>query len=91
MYRTILYLVITILVFPFIAIYSDQSLTELQWNALDTSVRVMLIIAFTCFIVSELSRNYSQTDKLWSITPIIYVWYFAFQGTILYPPRLPKL
>jgi len=82
MYRTILYLIITILVFPFIAIYSDLSLTELQWNALDTSVRIMLVIALTCFIASEISRNYSQTDKLWSITPIIYVWYFAFQGDL---------
>jgi len=26
------------------------------------------------FLVSELSGNYSQTDKLWSITPFVYTW-----------------
>jgi len=26
------------------------------------------------FLLSELSRNYSQTDKIWSITPIVYTW-----------------
>jgi len=26
------------------------------------------------FLIAEVSKNYSQTDKLWSITPIIYSW-----------------
>ncbi len=82
MFRTITFLIVTILIVPFIAIYSEISLTELQWDALDTSVRIMLIIALTCFVFSELSRNYSQTDKVWSLAPIVYVWYFALQGDL---------
>jgi steroid 5-alpha reductase family enzyme len=33
---------------------------------------IMLVVAGTCFLVSELTRNYSQVDKLWSLLPIIY-------------------
>ncbi len=41
---------------------------------------LMCVVAFTCFIVSEITRNVSQVDKLWSIMPIIYTWYFAYAG-----------
>jgi len=36
----------------------------------------LLCLFFTVlvFVLSELSRNYSQTDKLWSITPFVYTW-----------------
>lgn len=33
---------------------------------------VMLVFALLSFVVSELTRNYSQVDKLWSLMPIIY-------------------
>lgn len=32
----------------------------------------MLVAALVCFLVSEMTRNYSQVDKLWSLMPIIY-------------------
>lgn len=32
----------------------------------------MLGTALLCFAVSEIARNYSQVDKLWSIMPVIY-------------------
>jgi steroid 5-alpha reductase family enzyme len=34
----------------------------------------MLVVATVCFLVSELTRNYSQVDKLWSLIPIVYSW-----------------
>ena len=37
------------------------------------------VIAY-CFIVGEISRNTSQTDKLWSIVPIAYAWYISFMA-----------
>jgi steroid 5-alpha reductase family enzyme len=40
----------------------------LAWRLLT----VMIIVAQVCFIVSELTRNYSQVDKLWSLMPIVY-------------------
>jgi len=37
-------------------------------------IAVMGSISILCFIVSEATRNYSQTDKLWSLMPIAYSW-----------------
>jgi len=33
-----------------------------------------LFFTVLVFVLSELSRNYSQTDKIWSITPFVYTW-----------------
>ncbi len=33
---------------------------------------IMISSALLCFVVSELTRNYSQVDKLWSLLPVIY-------------------
>ena len=40
---------------------------------------VMLGTAALCFIVGELTRNYSQVDKIWSVMPIIYALITLFQ------------
>jgi steroid 5-alpha reductase family enzyme len=37
-----------------------------------TLIIIMISAAIICFIVSEITQNYSQVDKLWSIMPIIY-------------------
>ena len=37
-----------------------------------TLLWVMASASILCFIVSELARNYSQVDKLWSIMPSVY-------------------
>jgi steroid 5-alpha reductase family enzyme len=44
----------------------------LQGQLTGTFVIIMLSAATACFIVSELTRNYSQVDKLWSLIPIVY-------------------
>ncbi|MBE0675183.1 MAG: hypothetical protein IH591_11015, partial [Bacteroidales bacterium] len=28
---------------------------------------LMIVVVLVCFIVSEITRNYSQVDKLWSL------------------------
>src|SRR5512133_3216884 len=35
-------------------------------------ILVMAGVAMLCFIVSEITENYSQVDKLWSLMPIAY-------------------
>jgi steroid 5-alpha reductase family enzyme len=35
---------------------------------------VLTAVVLLCFLVSELTRNYSQVDKLWSLMPIAYSW-----------------
>jgi steroid 5-alpha reductase family enzyme len=37
-----------------------------------TFIIVMLSAVVVCFVVSEITRNYSQVDKLWSLMPVIY-------------------
>ncbi len=37
-----------------------------------TCLTIMLCAALVCFTVSEITRNYSQVDKLWSLMPLVY-------------------
>ncbi len=47
---------------------------------------VMIAVAIVCFVVSELTRNYSQVDKLWSLMPVAYslITVAAFPSVRLY-------
>jgi len=53
----------------------------LQWLSNDTTppdhvirswIVIMLVTTFICFVVGEFTQNYSQTDKIWSLMPIVY-------------------
>jgi steroid 5-alpha reductase family enzyme len=35
-------------------------------------ITIMVTAVVVCFLVSEITRNYSQVDKLWSIMPLVY-------------------
>jgi steroid 5-alpha reductase family enzyme len=41
-------------------------------NLVHLWVTVMLSTALICFVVGELTHNFSQVDKIWSIMPIVY-------------------
>ncbi|MBW6501320.1 MAG: DUF1295 domain-containing protein [Bacteroidales bacterium] len=47
---------------------------------------VFAAAVFLCFIVGEITRNYSQTDKLWSLMPLIYAWL-----AVIYYPASSRL
>lgn len=87
MWKTILALLLTIIVIPILAFRMDEPLSVLQHAVLTKLVIVYLLAALLCFVVSSLSRNYSQVDKLWSLIPIPYVWIVAvesgFEGRLL--------
>jgi steroid 5-alpha reductase family enzyme len=78
MWKTVLALLVTLIVIPFIAFRFDDPLTVAQTGILTRLVIIYLIAAILCFIVSTLSHNYSQVDKLWSIIPILYAWVVAW-------------
>lgn len=80
MVRTIVFLIACLLILPFVAFKYDTPLSPEQLEALWGLVYIMIGVALTCFVVSELTRNCSQVDKLWSIIPIVYVWYTASQA-----------
>lgn len=78
MIKTALLLIIALIVIPVVAIRFDAPLSYLQWQMISFSFQLMLTVALLCFAVSELTRNYSQVDKIWSIMPLVYAWYFAY-------------
>lgn len=86
MIRTALLLILAVIVLPLVAFYLDAPLLPVQKNWLTTMGYLMVGVALTCFLVSTLTGNCSQVDKLWSIVPIIYVGYFAYQSH--FDPRM---
>ncbi|MBL7764571.1 MAG: DUF1295 domain-containing protein [Chitinophagaceae bacterium] len=78
MIRTIIVLLVTLICIPLAAWYFGTPLNDLQIHMIKTSFGMMSIAAVSCFIVSELTRNCSQVDKLWSTIPLLYTWYFAW-------------
>jgi steroid 5-alpha reductase family enzyme len=77
MIRTTVLLIATLIAIPLASFYFGDSPSQFQIHALYVVIRIMLITSLVCFVVSELTTNYSQVDKLWSIMPIVYTWYFA--------------
>jgi len=86
MWKTILALIVTIIVIPILAFTLDEPLTNVQEGILFKLLVVYLVAAGLCFLVSTISRNYSQVDKLWSLIPIAYVWMVAVHSGM--EPRL---
>lgn len=86
MWKTVLALIVTIIVIPFVAFRFDDPLNALQNATLTRVVIIYLIAAVLCFLVSTIADNYSQVDKLWSIMPLAYTWVVAWDGG--FEPRL---
>jgi len=86
MWKTILALLVTIIVIPVLAFIIDEPPTTFQQEILNDLVVVYLAAALLCFVVSTISKNYSQVDKLWSLIPIAYVWMTAVKSG--FEPRI---
>ena len=86
MWKTASLLLVTIIVVPFLAFRFDEPLTMGQLEILHPLLLVYLVAAGLCFIVSSITSNHSQVDKLWSLIPIVYVWMIAFAANM--EPRL---
>ncbi len=86
MWKTILLLLLTIIVLPLLAISFDDPLNPFQKEILNELIVVYLIASLGCFILSTISKNYSQVDKLWSLMPIAYIWIIAIRSG--FEPRI---
>lgn len=73
-------LIFALIVIPLAAVFYDEPLSDLQKNILKNLVYAMLAVSAACFVLGEITKNYSQTDKLWSILPFFYVLYAAGAG-----------
>jgi steroid 5-alpha reductase family enzyme len=61
--------------------------TDVRFEQLTiTCITIMLIVALICFLIGEITGNYSQVDKLWSIMPVVYsvIMLLSYTSTRLY-------
>lgn len=49
----------------------------LETNPLISALGISIGLGFVFLVVSEINRNYSQVDRMWSILPNLYVIHFA--------------
>ena len=82
MWKTALFLMFTLAIVPIITFQFDDPLSALQMASLKEVTAVYLVFAVLCFVVSSLTDNYSQVDKLWSIMPVVYAWLIAWRGDL---------
>ena len=83
MIKKVIFLIFSLLLFVVFITYGDFfefKLNEVQLDTLKKSLLIYTTLTFLCFIIGELSKNYSQVDKVWSIAPIIYVWFFTIHS-----------
>ncbi|MFT4526279.1 MAG: steroid 5-alpha reductase family enzyme [Granulosicoccus sp.] len=80
MKKTILTLLVAVILIPIAALYLDNSITPEQLTILKVVGITYLVTALGSFLVSEISKNYSQVDKLWSIIPLVYIWIMAYMA-----------
>ncbi len=78
--KTALSILVGFVVIVTLAIKSARPLFSEQVETLKILLIVYAITAGLCFLVSELTRNYSQVDKLWSLMPLAYAWIIALQS-----------
>ncbi len=74
MWKTVILLLFTLIVLPTAAYYLDTQPTEEQWILIKRLFWVYAIAAGSCFVLSVITKNHSQVDKVWSIIPLAYAW-----------------
>lgn len=73
-------LIFTLLVIPISSYYFGEPLGNSAWILLQQLFWMCGASVATCFVVGEITHNNSQVDKLWSLLPILYVWWIAAAG-----------
>jgi steroid 5-alpha reductase family enzyme len=68
------------LVFPFVGGFDNLPGFLTTADALLVVVLCALAFALCSFVFGLITGDYSWVDRLWSILPVIFVWYYAFRG-----------
>ena len=66
MIKKVIFLILSLLLFVTFITYGDFfefKLNEIQFDTLKKSLIIYATLALLCFIIGELSKNYSQVDK----------------------------
>ena len=83
MIKKVITLILSLVVLVYLIFYGnifEFELNKFQMSVFKDSVIIYLFLTGLCFFVGEISRNYSQVDKVWSIAPMIYVWFFTYHS-----------
>ena len=83
MLKKVFILILSIVSLTYLFFFSgffSLNLNSIQSESLFFATKIYLFSALTCFLIGEITKNYSQIDKIWSIIPIVYVWYFTIQS-----------
>ncbi len=80
MKKTVNLLIATVIILPVLAYFLGTPPNELQIEIVGKTAWIVGLVIACTFIVGQLTGNNSQVDKLWSIVPVIYVWYMTFLG-----------
>lgn len=86
MWKIASFLMFTLVAVPVLTWYYDEPLSSEQWESLKALLWVYGCAALIAFIISTITDNYSQVDKLWSTIPIAYGWIAAHFAN--YEPRV---
>lgn len=78
MWKTVIFLLATLVSVPIVGYYYDTPPTPSQSDIIWQVVYAYLALATLCFLVSTITKNYSQVDKLWSVAPILYAWQIVY-------------
>ena len=81
MIKQIILLITTICLAVYLVVYSQLftfDFSSEQLEAFYSMFYLYLGAATYSFVAGELTKNYSQVDRLWSTIPIVYCWYFAY-------------
>ena len=83
MIKKVITLILSLIVLVYLIFYGnifEFELNKFQMSVFKDSVIIYLFLTGLCFLVGEISKNYSQVDKVWSIAPMIYVWFFTYHS-----------
>jgi len=86
MWKVALFLIFTLIAVPSITFMYDEPLNALQSEVMVVLLWIYGIAAALTFILSTITDNYSQVDKLWSIIPVPYIWVIAYYSG--FEPRI---
>ena len=83
MIKKILIIISTFILILYLSFYGDIfdfNFNQGQISSIKFIFKSYLIVSSVCFITGELTKNYSQIDKVWSLVPIFVVWYFTLSS-----------
>lgn len=73
--------------------FSTLKKVYLETNPLITAFAFSLFLAVVFLLVSEVNKNYSQVDRVWSILPTVYIAHYSAWAHLsgLYTRRLDNV